>query len=61
VADLPENDLKDVLKNRLGTGPLFLQVKIRLKRRFQENTPVNEDFSPALTSETADQIPASSF
>jgi len=56
VADLPENNLQADPKNRIGTGPLFLQVKSRLKTHFSEKRPLNEEFSPALTQETTSPI-----
>jgi len=49
--DLPENNLQADPRDRSGTGPLFLQVKLQLKRVFQKNNPFNEKFSPALTQE----------
>jgi hypothetical protein len=52
MADLPENDLQVVPKNRIGTGPLFLQLESRLKSPFLENTRFSPEFSPALTLRT---------
>jgi hypothetical protein len=37
VADLPENDLQDVPKNRIGTGPLFCRLKNGKIPSFQQN------------------------
>jgi hypothetical protein len=49
---VPENNLQVDPKNRIGTGPLFLQVKLRFKRVFLEKKPLNKEFFPALTKET---------
>jgi hypothetical protein len=59
--DLPENNLQVDLKNRGGTGPLFLQLKSRLKRIFQEKRPLNKEFSRALIQETTHSIRPSYF
>jgi hypothetical protein len=58
VADLPENDLQDVPKNRIGTGPLFCRYNLVDISFISPIQPDNRFFSSAWTSFPV-EVPAS--